>query len=112
MSYERMKRLVLILIASCIAQGIGWIFGPFILFVNEETGEIFGWFFVVCNAFEGVWAILLYIILLRMHIEDTMHRTPATQLSSMKHLEDESLQDYEEYGKDMKSGKRTLAENE
>ena len=111
-SYQRMKRCVLILIASCVTQGLGWICGPFILFVNEETGEVFAWFFVVCNAFEGIWTILLYIVLLRIQIEEKMNRIPASQLSNKKQLKDESLQDDGQHGERMKSEKRILTKNE
>ncbi len=62
-SYERMKICVLVLLSSCITQGIGWLFGPYISFINPGADNVLGWFFVVFNGLEGVWTILLCIII-------------------------------------------------
>lgn len=62
-SYEWMKRGVLVLLFSCVTQGIGWLFGPFISFVNPSASNVLGWFFVVFNGLEGLWALLLYIVI-------------------------------------------------
>ena len=43
-SYERMKRCVLVLLSSCVTQGVGWLFGPFISFVSSTAGEVLEWF--------------------------------------------------------------------
>jgi hypothetical protein len=69
-SYERMKRCVLVLLSSCVTQGIGWLFGPFISFINSTAGEVVGWFFDIFIGLEGVWTILLYIIIRSQYIEE------------------------------------------
>ncbi|CAF3607032.1 unnamed protein product [Rotaria socialis] len=79
-TYERMKRCVLVLIASCITQGIGWLFGLFLPFVDEQTADILGWFFVVFNAFEGFWTLMLYILIQRMRIHEQRRLLPARAL--------------------------------
>lgn len=59
--YIRLKRCVVILLTSCVTQGIGWLFGPFISLVNPQAGLVLGWFFIVFNGLEGLWSLLLYI---------------------------------------------------
>ncbi|CAM4840981.1 unnamed protein product [Rotaria magnacalcarata] len=80
-SYERMKRCVLILLSSSATQGIGWLFGPFLTFVNPEAGNILGWFFIIFNGLEGLWSIILYIILRSKHMDEQKRVTAAKQLS-------------------------------
>jgi hypothetical protein len=65
-----MRRCVLVLLSSCVAQGIGWLFGPFISFVNPTGADILGWLFVIFNGLEGVWTILLYIIILCQRMDE------------------------------------------
>ena len=68
-SYERMKRCVVLLLSSCVTQGIGWLLGVSIPYANPVAGNVLGWFFVVFNGLEGLWAILLYVVIRsqRMH---------------------------------------------
>ncbi|CAF4552632.1 unnamed protein product [Rotaria socialis] len=80
-SYERMKRCVLILLSSSATQGIGWLFGPFLTFISPEAGNILGWFFIIFNGLEGLWSIILYIILRSKHMDDQKRVTAAKQLS-------------------------------
>ena len=70
-SYERMKRCVIVLLSSCLTQGIGWMFGPFLTFVSPSAGEVLGWFFVVFNGLEGFFSIVLYILLRMKHMDET-----------------------------------------
>ena len=72
-SYERMKRCVLVLLASSITQGIGWLLGPSLTVVDEEAGNILGWFFNIFNGLEGLWSLLLYIILRSKHMDERKH---------------------------------------
>jgi hypothetical protein len=71
-SYERMKRCVLVLLSSCATQGIGWLFGLFTLFGDSTapSSKVLGWFFVIFNGLEGVWSILLYIIIRSQLLEE------------------------------------------
>jgi hypothetical protein len=70
-SYERMKRCVLVVLSSCVTQGLGWLFGPFITFVNPTAGNVLGWFFIIFNGLEGVWAILLYTIIRSQRLDES-----------------------------------------
>ena len=38
-SYERAKRCVVVLLSSCVTQGIGWLFGPFISFIDPTCWQ-------------------------------------------------------------------------
>jgi hypothetical protein len=70
-SYERVKGCVLVLLSSCVTQGIGWLFGPFITFINPTAANVLGWFFVIFNGLEGVWTILLYIIIRSQRMDES-----------------------------------------
>lgn len=71
--YERRKRCVLVLLSSCVTQGIGWLFGPFISLVipNTMTANVLGWFFVIFNGMEGVWTLLLYMAIQAQHVDES-----------------------------------------
>jgi hypothetical protein len=77
--YKRMKRCVLVLLCSCVTQGIGWLFGPFISFIDPTSADILGWFFVIFNGLEGLWTILLYIIIRIQHMDESRRATDARQ---------------------------------
>jgi hypothetical protein len=93
-SYERIKLCVLVLLTSCITQGIAWLFGPYISFINLGAANVLGWFFVVFNGLEGVWTILLCIIIgfqqkdeqmrIKTHIDLTMRlsRSPTATVET------------------------------
>jgi hypothetical protein len=89
-SYERMKRSVLVLLSSCLTQGIGWLFGIFLTFADSTPAEVLGWIFVVFNGLEGLWAIILYIIIRSQHMDEQKRvvaykeLTKSTSLSSIK----------------------------
>ncbi len=59
----RLKRCVLVLLSSCVTQGIAWLFGPFISFLNPIAGNILAWFFIILNGLEGFWTIILYLLI-------------------------------------------------
>jgi len=64
-----MKRCVIVLLSSCVTQGIGWLFGPFISFVNPIAGNILAWFFIILNGLEGFWTIVLYLLIRSQRID-------------------------------------------
>jgi hypothetical protein len=79
-----MKGCVLVLLSSCITQGIGWLFGVFLTFVNPTGGEVLAWIFVVFNGLEGLWGIILYIIIRSQHIDGQKHAMAARKLKKAK----------------------------
>ena len=80
-SYERMKRCVLVLLSSCVTQGIGWLFGPFISFVSPTGADVLEWIFIVLNGLEGLWSILLYIIIRSQRIDEQKRVTAAVEIT-------------------------------
>ncbi|CAF3267472.1 unnamed protein product [Rotaria socialis] len=82
-SYERMKQCVLILLSSCVTQGIGWLFGPFISFVSPTGGDVLEWFFIIFNGLEGVWSIILYIIILSQRMEEQKRVAAGNELTKI-----------------------------
>ncbi|UJR22854.1 hypothetical protein I4U23_025883 [Adineta vaga] len=92
-SYERMKRCVLVLLSSCITQGIGWVFGPSITFVDREAADVLGWLFIIFTCLEGFWTIVLYIIIRSQHMDEQKRVTAqknlkkSTTISSRKNKE-------------------------
>ena len=85
-SYERMKRCVLVLLSSCVTQGVGWLFGPFISFADPTAGSVLEWFFVVFNGLEGVWSILLYIIIRAQRLDEHKRVTAVEELTKSSSL--------------------------
>jgi hypothetical protein len=65
-----MKRCVLVLLSSCITQGIGWLFGPFITILSPTAGNVLGWFFIIFNGLEGFWSIVVYTIIRSQHMDE------------------------------------------
>ncbi|CAF1263828.1 unnamed protein product, partial [Didymodactylos carnosus] len=61
---ERRKKVILVLLSACITQSLAWIFGPF-LRISYTAALAIEWIFIVCNGLEGVWAILLYLLVRR-----------------------------------------------
>jgi hypothetical protein len=76
-----MKRCVLVLLSSCVTQGIGWLFGPFLSFANPTAGQVLEWFFIVFNGLEGLWSILLYIIIRSQRIDEQKRVTAAVEIT-------------------------------
>jgi hypothetical protein len=68
--YTRRRNCIIVLLSSCVTQGLGWIFG-ILISVNPNSADALGWLFVIFNGLEGVWAILLYIVVRNEHMEDT-----------------------------------------
>ncbi|CAF0796546.1 unnamed protein product [Rotaria sp. Silwood1] len=77
---ERLKRCILVLLSSCVTQGIGWLFGPFISFISPIAGNILGWIFIILNGLEGVWSITLYILIRSQKMDKQKHISAAIEL--------------------------------
>jgi len=79
-----MKRCVLVLLSSCITQGIGWLFGPFITVLSPTAGNMLGWFFIIFNGLEGFWSILVYAIIRSQHIDEPKRVKALRQIKEME----------------------------
>ncbi|CAF2072139.1 unnamed protein product [Rotaria magnacalcarata] len=77
---ERLKRCVVVLLSSCITQGIGWLVGPFISFLSPAAGNILSWIFIILNGLEGVWSIVLYILIRSHQIDKERSISAAIEL--------------------------------
>ncbi|CAF1381977.1 unnamed protein product [Rotaria magnacalcarata] len=89
-SYERMKQFILVLLSSCITQGVGWLIGPIITFVQSDVGNVLSWLFIICNGLEGLWTILLYIIIRLRQLDQSKRVTDSKQSSSSSSQKKES----------------------
>ncbi|UJR22856.1 hypothetical protein I4U23_025885 [Adineta vaga] len=77
-SWIRKKQSILILLTICITQGIGWFLGPFLIIPNSISKEIFHWLFSIINGLEGLWIILLYIIIRFEHARESRDELSAS----------------------------------
>ncbi|CAF1230797.1 unnamed protein product [Rotaria sordida] len=84
--HTRKKYCLIVVLTSCVTQGLGWLFGPLILIADPKAGEVLGWFFVIFNGLEGVWIIILYIIARKEHMGEKMRARDYTdmQLTDMR----------------------------
>ena len=85
-SYTRAKRCILILLSSCVTQGVGWLLGPFISFDDPTAGQVLEWIFVIFNGLEGVWSVLLYITVRTQRIDEKKRVTAALELTKSTDL--------------------------
>ncbi|CAF2309810.1 unnamed protein product [Rotaria sp. Silwood2] len=99
-TYKRMKQFVIVLLSSSVTQGIGWLIGPILTIVNSNVGNILSWFFIVCNGLEGVWTILLYIIIRSERMNEPKRVTHGKKhmkklfLASAKNKKKEKITDF------------------
>jgi hypothetical protein len=82
--YKRMMQCVLVLLSSSITQGIGWLVGPFISLISPTAGNVLGWFFIIFNGLEGLWAIILYIIIRLQRIDESKRIQAKRELAEEK----------------------------
>ncbi|CAF4968226.1 unnamed protein product [Rotaria sp. Silwood1] len=82
--YKRRKYCVIVVLTSCVTQGLGWLFGPLILITDPKAGEVLGWLFVIFNGLEGVWIILLYIIARKEHMDENLRGKYKEQMELRK----------------------------
>ncbi|CAF4138602.1 unnamed protein product, partial [Rotaria socialis] len=57
------------------------LFGPFISFVSPTGGDVLEWFFIIFNGLEGVWSIILYIIIQLQGMEEQKRVTAIVELT-------------------------------
>ena len=75
--YVRRKRCVILILSSCVTQGLGWLFGLLIVAGGPASADVVGWFFNIFNGLEGLWSIILYILIRREGLdEDRISRPP------------------------------------
>jgi hypothetical protein len=84
--YQRMKHCVLLLVFASLSQGIGWLAGPFLLILDPESAKVFEWIFVIFNSLEGLWSILLYIVIQRQHMDEEKRVKAVKDLTKIKNL--------------------------
>jgi hypothetical protein len=88
LDYEKpeKRKILFVLISSCVTQSIGWIFGPIAGSVSGTVVLVFSWVFNICNALEGLWTILLYMFIRQQRIARAkamyapVHKTKAAQI--------------------------------
>jgi hypothetical protein len=85
-SFERMKRCVIVLLSSCVTQGIGWLLGPLITVINSDQANVLGWFFIIFNGLEGLWAIILYAIIRSQRIDEQKRLVASKDLAKSTSL--------------------------
>ena len=81
---ERFKRCAIMLISSAIMQGIGWLFGPFISLLSTTAAIVFEWIFILFNAFEGLWSIIIYVFIRQRQMDEHKRVIAAIQLTDSK----------------------------
>lgn len=79
-THQRMKRCVLVILSSCVTQGLAWLLGPLITVTDPKTADIIGWFFVIFNGLEGLWTVLLYLIIRTQRVYE-VKRTATGKMS-------------------------------
>ena len=67
--YERRKRCVIVLLSSCLTQGIGWFSGLFLSLMFPSMAVVMSWIFTLLNGLEGLWTIILYWIIRSQKID-------------------------------------------
>ncbi|CAF2752444.1 unnamed protein product [Rotaria sp. Silwood2] len=83
-SHERMKTCVIILLFSCATQGIGWLLGPFLTIATPEAANVLGWIFNIFNGLEGLWVILLYLVIRSQRISEQKRVVAAKEIRKSK----------------------------
>ncbi|UJR19965.1 hypothetical protein I4U23_023097 [Adineta vaga] len=63
---RRTKMCVIVLLSSCVTQGVAWLLGPLLSVINSTNIHSLSWLFIIFNGLEGLWSIILYIIIIRV----------------------------------------------
>ena len=94
----RRKRCIYIILVSCGTQGFGWLFGPVISIASPTAGEVLGWFFIICNGLEGLWALLLYIVVEKEGLDHSpRHADYIARQSHVNHMDRDYTDDHEDF---------------
>ena len=87
-SYILRKRSVILILLSCVTQGVGWLLGPMMTIVSPSVGDVLAWLFIVFNGLEGLWIILLYIVVRKEGLDRnrrSQSQIPATVANSNRY---------------------------
>lgn len=71
---ERLHRSSIIILTSCCVQGLGWLFGPMIFIASQAAAEGLGWLFIIFNALEGIWVVILYVLARKSHMDEKIRK--------------------------------------
>ena len=87
---KRRAKCITVLLCSAITQGIGWLFGPVITLGPESMQVVFSWIFDICNALEGFWTIILYLLIRsqKLHISKLVRVRRALFQNKQKDIHD------------------------
>ena len=80
--YERRKRCVIVLLSSCLTQGIGWFSGLFLSLMFPSLALVMSWIFTLLNGLEGLWTIVLYWIIRSQKLDRSNRAAAMKQLLS------------------------------
>jgi hypothetical protein len=82
-SHMRMKQSVLVLLSLYVTQGIGWLFGPFIIIPNSTSSMVLGWLFTIFIGLEGLWVTILYTIIRINRIDESLRLKAAQNFGNI-----------------------------
>ena len=68
----RRKRAAVVILVSGLIQAIAWLIGPLISNANPTASVPLQWIFIILNGLEGLWAILLYIIVRKDGLDENV----------------------------------------
>ena len=61
-----------VILASGLLQSVVWMTGPLLRIENPTSATALQWIFIIINGLEGVWAILLYLIVRRDGLDENL----------------------------------------